>query len=40
VFWFLGKNSLYTTVVHFSFNQRTDGRGKQVAGSEQYRYPL
>ncbi|MGB6382811.1 MAG: hypothetical protein WBG51_16690, partial [Syntrophobacteria bacterium] len=28
VFWFLRKNSLYTKVVRFSFNQRTEDRGQ------------
>ena len=30
VFWFLRKNSLYTKVVRFSFNQRTEIRKKSV----------
>jgi hypothetical protein len=31
VFWFLRKNSLYTKVVRFSFNQRADVRGRKSA---------
>ena len=33
VFWFLGKNSLYTTVVRFSFNQKAAGRLQLPVGS-------
>jgi hypothetical protein len=30
VFWFLRKNSLYTKVVRFSFNQRAEDRGQRL----------
>ncbi|MGB6383350.1 MAG: hypothetical protein WBG51_19435, partial [Syntrophobacteria bacterium] len=33
VFWFLRKNSLYTKVVRFSFNQRTEDRDSTVGAA-------
>jgi len=35
VFWFLRKNSLYTKVVRFSFNQRTEIRGQKTEDRRQ-----